>query len=111
MGNYNLKMNVARFSMENMDTWKSDKVASHSDNVAGSFNGGNWLHSDRPFVPNHMGTAYRDTLLGRSTKDKMEGKVVGVFEFVKLFEEWVGRSMIVRTICHTLKLPPRECPC
>ncbi|KAJ0851033.1 putative RNA recognition motif domain, nucleotide-binding alpha-beta plait domain superfamily [Helianthus annuus] len=97
MGSFKLKVNVARFSVvNNVSPRQSEKSFNCSAGLNGDARPGGQAQGNRPFVPNPLGTAYRDSLLGASKMSVPEDLMVEVSSFVKPEEDWFDRSLIAR---------------
>ncbi|KAJ0754860.1 putative RNA recognition motif domain, nucleotide-binding alpha-beta plait domain superfamily [Helianthus annuus] len=98
MGNNKLRINIARFASENSNESIPKEYGPHHSQRSGSNQvDGGLPRTSRPFVPNPLGSAYRDILVGNSKNNRLEEKVVEVSSFVKPFVSWLGKSLIVRT--------------
>ncbi|KAJ0801724.1 putative RNA recognition motif domain, nucleotide-binding alpha-beta plait domain superfamily [Helianthus annuus] len=98
MGNYKLRIGIARFALENSVKSRPSKIGSRQNQGGGTsqINVGQPRFS-RPSVLSATSLAYRDVLLGNSKNPRLEEKVVEVLSFVKPFGSWLGRRLIVRT--------------
>ncbi|KAJ0700186.1 hypothetical protein HanOQP8_Chr10g0364821 [Helianthus annuus] len=98
MGSCKLKVNVARLAVENKEERRfPEKGLNHPKVFNGGDPEGRQCQHNRNFMPNPMGNSYRDTVVGNLKKTETEEKVVEVSGFVKPFEDWYFRSLIVRT--------------
>ncbi|KAJ0703869.1 hypothetical protein HanPI659440_Chr14g0556211 [Helianthus annuus] len=98
MGNSKLLVNVARFAAENKEEHRlTGTLQKQSQGVYDGSRGDRKFQANRTFIPNPLGTAYRDSLVGSSRGDKQEEKVVEVSSYVKPLGEWFEKSLIVRT--------------
>ncbi|KAF5821491.1 putative RNA recognition motif domain, nucleotide-binding alpha-beta plait domain superfamily [Helianthus annuus] len=103
MGNYKLRTNIARFSLENFADSRSKEYGPKEygprpcQGVGNSQLFGGQPRPTRPVAANPLGLAYRDILVGSSKNIMLEEKVVEVSSFVKPLDSWFGRSVIVRT--------------
>ncbi|KAM0064932.1 putative RNA recognition motif domain, nucleotide-binding alpha-beta plait domain superfamily [Helianthus debilis subsp. tardiflorus] len=98
MGNFKLRVNVARFVMEsgkeNMQPVKPNGFplrANGSSVVNGQFPPSSQVNS------NPLGTAYMDSLVGGLKNCSAEEKVLEISDFVKPNVGWIDKSFIVRT--------------
>ncbi|KAJ0712834.1 hypothetical protein HanOQP8_Chr09g0339131 [Helianthus annuus] len=98
MGNNKLRINIAKFALENSNESRPKEYGPHHSQGSGSNQvDGGQPRTSRPFVPNPLGSAYRDILVGNSKNNRLEEKVVEVSSFVKPFVSWLGKSLIIRT--------------
>ncbi|KAF5789212.1 putative RNA recognition motif domain, nucleotide-binding alpha-beta plait domain superfamily [Helianthus annuus] len=98
MGSNKLIVNIARFATENKEVNQQPDdrpYQSHGTGVLG--NGGCHANGKSSAQFNLLGYSYRDSVLGNTGSSKVEDRVVEVSSFVKPFEDWFGRSLIVRT--------------
>ncbi|KAJ0785624.1 putative RNA recognition motif domain, nucleotide-binding alpha-beta plait domain superfamily [Helianthus annuus] len=98
MGNFTLKVNVARFATEYKDIKPNVLGNGKAAKVYSGSSGGGQTNHSMPAPSSHLGTTYRDMLVGGSKHVSSVMKKVEVSEFVKPFEEWVNRSLIVRMV-------------
>ncbi|KAF5795990.1 hypothetical protein HanXRQr2_Chr08g0346091 [Helianthus annuus] len=98
MGNFTLRVNVARFVME---SGKDNSQHEKSYGFPTKVNGRSYVKGQSlpPYQVNSnpLGTAYRDSLVGSLKKCSVEEKVLEISEFVKPNVEWINKSLIVRT--------------
>ncbi|KAJ0539423.1 hypothetical protein HanHA300_Chr08g0286081 [Helianthus annuus] len=98
MGNFTLRVNVARFVME---SGKDNSQHEKSYGFPTKVNGRSYVKGQSlpPYQVNSnpLGTAYRDSLVGSLKKCSVEEKVLEISEFGKPNVEWINKSLIVRT--------------
>ncbi|KAM0046305.1 putative RNA recognition motif domain, nucleotide-binding alpha-beta plait domain superfamily [Helianthus debilis subsp. tardiflorus] len=98
MGSNKLKVNVARFAAENVNIpWSKGIDAGVFGVDSGKSSVREQFHGNRNLIHNPLGMSYRDSLLGKPRMDESVEKEVAISEFVKPFESWVNKSLIVRT--------------
>ncbi|KAJ0624266.1 putative RNA recognition motif domain, nucleotide-binding alpha-beta plait domain superfamily [Helianthus annuus] len=99
MGESKLLVNVARFAAENKEENRPmEPLRNQSQEFFTGSGGGKQFHLNKPFLQNHLGTSYRDSLVGSSRGNKQEEKVVEVSSYVKPIGDWFDKSLIFRTI-------------
>ncbi|KAJ0809238.1 putative RNA recognition motif domain, nucleotide-binding alpha-beta plait domain superfamily [Helianthus annuus] len=104
MGNYKLRTNIARFSLENFADSRSKEYGPKEygprpcQGVGNSQLFGGQPRPTRPVAANPLGLAYRDILVGSSKNIMLEEKVVEVSSFVKPLDSWFGGDGFIQRL-------------